>query len=180
MSISVTNNRKPFIIDMIKFNSYKSYLELGVDSGKNIYDISITTSIKCVGVDTRSPRIISNFTFYKGTTDTFFINNINTFDIIFIDACHKIDFVKKDFINSLKCLNKNGMILLHDIDPTSIEFIDDIGTNYSSNAYKMINWVYKNYPELNIIIMPIDEAGLAVVNRKIDRRIYNYMEESNV
>lgn len=176
MSINnIINNRKYLITDMIKFNKYKSYLELGIDNGKNIDYISKNTLIECIGVDVKPSHITGNFVFYKGTTDDFFINNTNTFDIIFIDACHEIESVKKDFINSLKFLNKKGMLLLHDIDPISIDFIDEGGINYSANAYKIINWAYKNYPELNIIIIPIDEAGIAVINRKSDRRIYDYM-----
>lgn len=177
---NIIDNRKYFITDMVKFNKYKSYLELGIDNGKNISYVSNNTLIKCIGVDVKSPSVINGFVFHKGTTDDFFINNTDTFDVVFIDACHKVSFVKRDFINALKFLNKNGIILLHDVDPISIGFIDDKGANYSANAYKIVNWIYKNYPDLNVIVIPIDEAGIAVVNRKLDRRIYSYKGEKDV
>lgn len=174
--INLADTRKYFITSMVKCNRYKSYLELGVDNGLNISYVSNNTSAKCVGVDVCPVRVGGNFTFHNDTTDNFFINNKDTFDIIFIDACHQIDFVKKDFINSLKILNKNGMILLHDVDPISIDFIDDDGFNYSSNAYRIVDWI-ENNSDLNIVTLPVDEAGIAVVNRKLDRRIYAYKGE---
>jgi hypothetical protein len=41
---------------------------------------------------------------------------------------------------------------------------------YCSDSYKMINYIIENYPELNLINLPIAEAGLAIINRKNDQR----------
>ena len=46
-----------------------------------------------------------------------FTENKKTFDIIFIDGMHHYDFVYRDFINSLKILNDNGIIFLDDVLP---------------------------------------------------------------
>ena len=48
-------------------------------------------------------------------TDYFFENNIEKFDVIFIDADHSYDGVLKDYENSLKCMD-SGYIILHDIN----------------------------------------------------------------
>jgi len=48
------------------------------------------------------------------TSDTFFLKNKRTFDIIFIDGLHIYDQVKRDVLNSIKVLNKDGFILLYD------------------------------------------------------------------
>jgi hypothetical protein len=180
MIINISNNRILFISSLVHSCNYKSYLELGVDDGKNITSVANFTKSKCFGVDVMAPDNIDDFTFYKMTTDEFFESNTQTFDVIFVDACHNIDFVIRDLENSIKVLNKNGIILLHDIDPISIDFIDNEGLNYSSNAYEIVDYIYVNRKDLNISILPVDEAGIAIVNRKSDRRIYGYMEGNNV
>ena len=175
MIISVSNNRMLFISNLVHSCNYTSYLELGVDDGKNITSVANFTKSKCFGVDVVSPGNTDNFTFYKMTTDEFFESNTQTFDVIFVDACHNIDFVIRDLENAIKVLNKNGTILLHDVDPISIDFIDNEGFNYSSNAYKIVDYIYVNRKDLNITILPVDEAGIAIVNRKSDRRIHKYI-----
>ena len=52
------------------------------------------------------------------TSDDYFALNENrTFDIFFIDGMHQCEYVCRDFYNSLKKLNPNGSILIHDILP---------------------------------------------------------------
>jgi hypothetical protein len=51
------------------------------------------------------------------TSDEFFKQNKKTYDIIFIDGLHEDAQVMKDVENSLKFLNENGTILLHDCTP---------------------------------------------------------------
>jgi hypothetical protein len=51
------------------------------------------------------------------TSDDFFAQNKETFDVIFIDGLHWSEQVYKDIINSLKILNEGGFIICHDINP---------------------------------------------------------------
>ena len=51
------------------------------------------------------------------TSDDFFEQNEEMFDIVFIDGLHIYDQVRRDIINSLLCLEDNGIILLHDCLP---------------------------------------------------------------
>jgi|TARA_B110000116_G_scaffold271200_1_gene291286 hypothetical protein len=50
----------------------------------------------------------------RNTSDKFFLTNNSKFDLIYIDGNHLYDFVKKDLLNSLNCLNQNGIIILDD------------------------------------------------------------------
>jgi len=50
----------------------------------------------------------------RDTSDNFFKVNNTKFDLIYIDGNHLYDFVKKDILNSLKFLKKNGLIVLDD------------------------------------------------------------------
>ena len=51
---------------------------------------------------------------FRDTSDNYFLKNKNKFDLIYIDGNHLYDFVKNDILNSLKCLNKNGIIVTDD------------------------------------------------------------------
>ena len=98
-------------LDLIKRtiikNNYQSYLEVGCDDD-NIFN---SINIKKIGVD---PFCGGNF---RGTSDEFFSQNKNKFDCIFIDGLHIYKQVKKDILNSIDCLNENGIIILHDCLP---------------------------------------------------------------
>ena len=93
-----------------KFN-YQSYLEVGQGrKGLNFRWINCPTKI---GVD---PNKKFNAAFQM-TSDEFFDQNTDSFDLIFIDGLHHADQVERDILNSLKVLNKNGTIVVHDCNP---------------------------------------------------------------
>ena len=96
------------IID--KYN-FKDYLEIGCDKNQSFSKIRIDNKI---GVDPIEGGTI------RLTSDQFFDQNKNNFDIIFIDGLHHYSQVLKDINNSLKILNKNGFILVHDCLPRSL------------------------------------------------------------
>ena len=101
-------NRVSFITAATqKFNECR-YLEIGCDN--NICFRSIPV-INKIGVDPERGGTI------KDTSDNFFKNNKNKFDVIFIDGLHIFEQCRKDVINSLKVLDKNGYIFLHDMTP---------------------------------------------------------------
>ncbi len=56
----------------------------------------------------------NNFFKYKKTSDDFFKTNNKKFDVIYIDGYHKGSQVYKDFKNSWKVLNENGVIIFDD------------------------------------------------------------------
>ena len=88
--------------------SFKKYLEIGCDDDASFSKIKIE---KKIGVDPFSGGTI------RDTSDNFFKNNKDFFDIIFIDGLHIYEQVIKDINNSLKFLNKGGFILIHDCLP---------------------------------------------------------------
>jgi len=57
---------------------------------------------------------------FRMKSDQFFHENNNLkFDVIFIDGLHKYEQCQRDCINSMKHLNPNGIIILHDLLPRS-------------------------------------------------------------
>lgn len=103
--------RVDIVQNIIRLKQYKSYLEIGTEKDY------LFSKIECdykVGVDP-----ISGGT-NRETSDSFFNKNKETFDCVFIDGLHHYEQVKKDIKNSLKILNKDGIILIHDCLPNNI------------------------------------------------------------
>jgi predicted O-methyltransferase YrrM len=160
------------IKNIIKYSGCQNYLELGIYEGHTFFQIANIVS-NAVAVDINDLRNEQQkkekHTFCKMSTNDFFCINKDNFDVIFIDADHKIDSVIKDFENSYKCLNKYGMIFIHDTDPMLPEYEKDI---YCGDSYKIIEYIETQHKELNIITLPVTVAGLSIVMRKCDRRTY--------
>jgi hypothetical protein len=107
---SKKHTRQFIIQDIINKKNFKSYLEIGC------FDNELFNHIKCnkkVGVDPYTGGTV------RKTSDKFFENNDEKFDCIFIDGLHTYSQVKKDIDNSLKFLNPEGIILLHDCLPNN-------------------------------------------------------------
>ena len=134
-------------VNLLKFFRNKkitSYLELGVGNGGSFFTDSLFIGSQCkkfhavdnIGyahthikqteekimkkVDMLKSLIPSSeVKFYNGTTDDFFEKNDEKYDCIFIDADHSYEGVKKDYVNALKSINKNGVLIFHDIGNNS-------------------------------------------------------------
>ena len=110
LNFSNKPTRQFLVQEIIDIKKYQSYLEIGT------FHDELFKQIKCnkkVGVDPVSGGTI------RETSDQFFKKNKDTFDCIFIDGLHYYSQVKKDIQNSLKILNPNGIILLHDCLPNN-------------------------------------------------------------
>ena len=117
-------NRLDLIKHVIKKNDYKNYLEIGCHNNE-VFD---KIEIEKIGVD---PISGGN---YKGTSDKFFKKNLKKFDCIFIDGLHEYSQVRKDILNSIEILNKDGIIILHDCLPPSISHQRVPRTRYTWNG----------------------------------------------
>lgn len=108
--------------DIINKNSNVTdkYLEIGIEYG---YTFTNVHFIDKVGIDP-NPKL-ENKNIIKITSDDYFENiqinketeNIEKFDICFIDGMHLSEYVLRDFNNCIKFLNINGKILIDDILP---------------------------------------------------------------
>ena len=106
------HTRMDLIHRFIDVNQYQSYLEIGVSSGLCWNEIQAPRK---TGVDPFSPipAVI------RQHSDTFFAQNTDTYDIIFIDGDHQYDQVIRDINNAWRCLNHKGVIILHDMMPVN-------------------------------------------------------------
>lgn len=119
--------------------NYKSYLEIGTFNGDNYESINIENKECCDITD----ELYQNITYLMTSDEMFHIMPAGKkYDIIFIDGMHTEEYVDRDIINSLKHLNKGGVVCVHDvlpispkssIDYTDLEYNRDwVGTSYKS------------------------------------------------
>lgn len=111
--INVPKTRFDIINSLIEKHNYKSYLEIGVYNPDGCFN-KINCEYK-VSVDS---MVNGEFpVMFKMTSDDFFKQNTEKFDLIFIDGLHLDEQVQKDISNSFNFLNENGTIVLHDCNP---------------------------------------------------------------
>ena len=143
-----------FLSVLSKFKNFK-YLEIGSFEGNSAMFVAKNfpnSDIYCIDnwsgteeyKDLKFTTVESNFDnnmseFYnykkfKLSSDDFFKNNNINFDVIYVDGYHRGYQVSKDFINSWKILNKNGIIIFDDY---IWQFFDKIDDNpcYAINQY---------------------------------------------
>ena len=112
---TVALSRTDVIQRFIDLRSYNSYLEIGYGDGRNFEMVSVAVKHAVDPCVAGNPHVIAE------TSDRFFEEAVTVgakFDLIFIDGLHTYEQVVRDHENALLCLESNGVILLHDVNPT--------------------------------------------------------------
>ena len=125
--------RQAFVNKCLNKFDNPTYLEIGVSYNELFNSIPLKLSNK-YGVD---PKMGGNF---RMNSDEFFFKYPNIkFDVVFIDGLHHYEQVQKDTINSIKHLNKKGIILIHDILPRNKfeEFVPRKQLVWSGDVWKV-------------------------------------------
>jgi len=140
-----------------------SYLEIGCQNNTLFHSVS---SLNKIGVDP-----VSGGTHHM-TSDYFFDNNNKKFDVIFIDGLHHYEQVRKDTINALSCLKKNGWIALHDFLPSSWEeqHVPRISNDWTGDCWKLALELTKS-TGINFKIIKIDQGIGLIKKEKLDWKI---------
>ncbi len=155
--------------DLIKYlndkNKYNYYLEIGCDKDQLFSRIDIKNKY---GVDPSSGGNI------RKTSDEFFQKNQTTFDLVFIDGLHEYHQVKKDILNSLKFLNKDGIILVHDClpDTMSKQAVPRYRMTWNGNVWKAIVDLRMKH-NVEIFTCEIDQ-GIAIIQNKTNTQYFKY------
>ena len=142
---------------LIKKNNYLNYLEIGCDDDQLFSKVKIKNKI---GVDPVSGGNI------RKNSDDFFLENKDKFDLVFIDGLHIYEQVKKDIINSLKCLNENGIILVHDCMPDSLskQAVPRYKMKWNGDVWKAIVDL-RQREDLDIFTCEIDQ-GIGIITKR--------------
>ena len=168
--------RQDIIQKLINKINAQSYLEIGLGNGEVHKNINCKIKVEvdpCEYPITKENNIQPTF---KLTSDVFFAQNQDTFDVIFIDGLHHSYQVQKDIENSLKILNPNGYIVCHDMSPEREEmqiipmatalFLDSRVSNWGWTGDCWRAWVYfrSNHQDLSMFVIDTD-YGCGVITR---------------
>jgi len=153
---------------LIKKYDYKDYLEIGCDRDQLFSRIKLENKI---GVDPYSGGNV------RKTSDDFFLENNKTFDLVFIDGLHTYAQVKKDILNSVKFLNTNGIILVHDClpDTMSKQAVPRYKMQWNGDVWKAIVDLRQDH-NLDIYTCEIDQ-GIGVIKKNKNTSILKLSTE---
>jgi hypothetical protein len=153
---------------LIKQNNYINYLEIGVNDALCIRQINIPHKD---GVDPYPGSEVGGGIFpevnYPIPSDDFFEfikDHDIKYDIIFIDGLHHSDQVDKDIVNSLKHIQSNGTIVLHDCNPPKYEtqLVPRQTGIWNGDVWKSL--VKLRYSNSNITIDTVDtDWGVGII-----------------
>jgi predicted O-methyltransferase YrrM len=141
-------NRKHFLRHLIEKNNFKTMAEVGVRDGRTTFHLldhcpeltiyAIDMSIKEFYNKEVANRYKNRLIAIEATSELA-ADQIadNSLDLVFIDANHSYDYVKKDIIKNTPKLKENGLLTGHDIDYPGVnqavnEMVKqyDVGPNY--------------------------------------------------
>lgn len=150
----------------IKKYKYKRYLEIGIFDGWNFNLINCENKD---AVDPGTEGILAGCVNYPVTSDEFFSiikNKKEKYDFIFIDGLHHTEQVDKDIENSLNHLSENGVIMLHDANPSSFELQEIPRKNnlWTGDVWKSVVKIKYNNPEINYFTVDTD-FGCAILKK---------------
>lgn len=142
----------------------KKYLEIGIGCGVNHSSIYCDYKVSVEPIPTS--RLVSIT--HPMTSDQFFSQNKENFDIIFIDGLHWSEQVYKDIINSLNILNNGGFIICHDINPPDeahqIYPQLETQTNWNGDCWKAWVKLKSERSDLNMYVIDTD-YGCGIISR---------------
>lgn len=147
----------------------KTYLELGILDNFNFNKI---LSKRKMSVDTNGNGM------FTGTTDMFFetISDLDSWDIIFIDANHDYGYVLRDFNNAIKHCNE--WLFIHDMVPPSEEHCK---SEFCSDSYKLLYYLktstnYEIYPMNENMGLTLIKMPVLKINPPKELKLFTYDE----
>jgi len=172
--------RSDIINQIIKERGYKKYLEIGLGDGQHFSDIKCDLK-DCVDPNSTGSQLLNNNKgfLYNEDSDDFFLKNMVSYDLIFIDGLHHADQVERDIVNSWNCLNKGGLILIHDIKPKNFEEqVVPMGNypTWTGDVWRAWYGLKNTYPKIKSYYIE-EENGLGAIEKsrhKLDLGFVDY------
>jgi hypothetical protein len=114
---------------LIDRRGYRSYLEIGCDRNATFGRVR---AARKQGVDPVRGGTV------RATSDEFFRQNADVFDVVFVDGLHERRQVLRDVDSSLRFLNRGGCIVLHDCLPKEEhhQLVPRVSTAWTGDVWK--------------------------------------------
>lgn len=154
---------------LMKANGLSSFLEIGLDSGICRDKVNATHK---VSVD---PDERTNNPTHLMTSDEFFAQNEEKFDLVFVDGLHHADQVLRDIENALEFLNEGGVVVCHDMLPTMeiVQRVPRENAVWTGDCWKAWAKLRGTRKDLSMYIVESD-WGVGVIQKgkqKIDKSL---------
>jgi hypothetical protein len=144
-----------------------TYLEIGVAAGRTF--LVIDAGLK-IGVDPIAPSsevaaaLGPDIRYYQATSDDFFAEQAGILDapgldFAFIDGLHTYAQSLQDVENCLRYLNRSGLIVMHDCNPTTVGLTQ---SGCSGDVWKTIVHLRSTRRDLGVFVLNFD-YGLGFV-----------------
>ena len=177
---------RSFLSELAQRMNCKTYLEIGVNTGRSLQDITAAS----IGVDPEFRLTVDvigakpMLQLYQMTSDDFFARyDVQTlfgqkFDLAFLDGMHRFEYLLNDFINTEPHSHEKSIILLHDCFPVNAEMTErernprarrdeEFRRLWTGDVWKLIPILRKYRPDIEIACTNCSPTGLAVI-RKLD------------
>ena len=112
------------------------------------------------------------------TSDEFFEQNTEVFDVIFIDGLHLSEQVYRDITNSLSCLSENGYIICHDMNPME-EIIQRYPQPIANSAWNATEAKNANDPFIVSIVFHTEDTKVINATAGIMKSTLQRYEKNN-
>ncbi len=159
--------RHQIINSLIARNGFKTYLEIGLDEGNFLND----EKVLCQSKESVDPMEGSRAT-HNVTSDEFFSWNTKKFDVIFIDGLHHSEQVIRDIDNALNSITENGIIVVHDCNPTTeaMQKVPRIQGEWTGDVWRAF-CNFRIRPDLFMCVIDTD-YGCGIITRGSQKPLY--------
>lgn len=152
-----------FIASLIKLHNFHDVVEIGVFKGLTTSYIldSLPDNGTYIGIDIKDYRCDTVKQFMKEMGQEFVLGDskvelanleTNSADLIFLDGHHTLDYVKREFKESIRIIRKDGIICIHDAHFQGVSIL----TNYVKQ--------FRSFP--TITFNTSDNRGITVIKCK--------------
>ncbi len=193
-------NRLFFLKKLFREKNFRTYLEIGVFEGRVFFSVP---AAKKIAVDPefrftsskKFKRVFRRFSnlwakFYEEPSDDFFVKDApqlfqkHKIDACLVDGMHEYTFALRDIENSLKYLQKQGVILVHDCNPVTEEasvsfeeykkrgYVED----WNGDVWKAIVHLRSLREDINVFVLDCDQ-GVGVITFGKPESQLNFKEE---
>ena len=150
----------------------KSYLEIGVQTGRSL--VQCRAGTMAVGVDPHpqlhliSEPFLNPYSVHKMTSDEFFASHLveayAPYDFVFIDGMHLIEYVLRDFSNSVERSHSRTIIAVDDVLPYSIDIAgrDALPGDWTGDVWKLTSILYA-HTSLKVVLVDVAPTGLLLI-----------------
>jgi hypothetical protein len=178
----VTLPGPPYLEVIAKLHAHlrpRTYLEIGVDTGKSIAIALPETRVIGVDPDPKIVRPLGPQVSIRATTsDAYFAGRDvagdlggRPIDLAFIDGMHQFEFALRDFINVEKHCSPRSTVLIHDCFPLNRLTAERERQSlfWSGDIWRLILALRKYRPDLSVNVIAASPTGLGMV-RRLDPR----------